>query len=53
MRKLLTLVAALVLVAPAYAQQTKTIPNYCKSHGVTLVCQEIWEQTTIPAIKYP
>jgi hypothetical protein len=45
MRKLLTLAAALVLVAPAYAQQTKTIPHYRKSRGVTLVCQEIWGPT--------
>jgi hypothetical protein len=51
MKKLLIAsVAALVLAAPAYAQ-TKTIPHYRKSHGATLVCQEIWEQTTIPVIK--
>jgi hypothetical protein len=33
--------AAFVLAAPAYAQ-IKTIPHYRKSHGVTLVCREIW-----------
>jgi hypothetical protein len=42
MKKLLIAsIAALVFAAPAYAQE-KTVPHYRKSHGVTLVCHDIW-----------
>ena len=53
MRELLIVAAALVLVAPAYAQQIKTIPHYRKSHGVTLVCQEIWGGNYNPCDQVP
>jgi hypothetical protein len=53
MKKLLLTVAIVgLMVSGAYAQE-KTIPHYRKSHGVTLVCQEIWGANYNPCDQVP
>jgi hypothetical protein len=42
MKKLFLTVAIAGLTVGSAQAQIKTIPHYRKSHGATLVCQEIW-----------
>ena len=53
MKKLFLTVAIADLIVGGAHAQTKTIPHYRKSHGVTLVCQEIWGANYNPCDQVP
>lgn len=51
--KLFLMVAIAGLMIGGAHAQTKTVPHYRKSHGVILVCQEIWGANYNPCDQVP